>query len=310
MSPEQVRGGADIGGASDVFSFGSVMVFAATGHGPFDAEDSFAAAYRVVHEEPDLAGTPGWLRKIVLRCLAKDPARRPAPTELLAELATPPPPGGHITRRTPAGTLGETPAGTPGPASRPAWEELTHTSVRTPRPAPTPTVVDRPATGRSPRTRATRPAVAAAALATAAALGAFYLTGRDDHSAGPTPDASKVTASAPATTRAPSPTPHTSAPSPDTSGPPSPDLPSDMVTVKLTAMGGASFVAAKDGHGRTFYEGVLAEGDTKTFQDRTKISLIIGNAGNVRLTVNGKSLGAPGEPGQVQRLVFTPEDGA
>ncbi|MER6141235.1 RodZ domain-containing protein [Streptomyces sparsogenes] len=314
MSPEQVRGGADIGGASDVFSFGSVMVFTATGHGPFDAEDSFAAAYRVVHEEPDLAGTPDWLRRIVLRCLAKDPARRPTPTELLTELATPPPPDDHVTPRTPAdapaGTPGDASGNASGPASRPAWDEITHTSVHTPHPAPTPTVVDRPATGRSPRTRATWLAVAAAALATAAALGAFYLTGRDDHSTGATPETSKATTSAPATSPTPSATPSSTTPSPDTSSPPPPDLPADRVTVELTAVGGASFVEAKDSHDRTLYQDVLADGDSRTFQDRTKVTLVIGNAGHVRLTVNGKSLGTPGEPGQVQRLVFTPEDGA
>ncbi|MFZ3472123.1 hypothetical protein ACODT3_15790 [Streptomyces sp. 4.24] len=42
--------------------------------------------YDVVHAEPDLSGVPAGLRGIVERCLAKDPAARPTPAELLGLL--------------------------------------------------------------------------------------------------------------------------------------------------------------------------------------------------------------------------------
>ncbi|MEV7212541.1 PQQ-binding-like beta-propeller repeat protein [Kitasatospora cineracea] len=94
MSPEQAAG-RRLGPAGDVFSLGSVLVFAATGHGPFDhAEDGGAPSaasllYRVVHDEPDLSGVPGPLLPAVAACLAKDPADRPSPAGLGALLGEP-----------------------------------------------------------------------------------------------------------------------------------------------------------------------------------------------------------------------------
>ncbi|MFJ5232219.1 PQQ-binding-like beta-propeller repeat protein [Kitasatospora sp. NPDC088391] len=91
MSPEQAAG-RRTGPAGDVFSLGSVLVLAATGHGPFEhAEDGGAPSaasllYRVVHDGPDLSGLPAELRPAVTACLAKEPGERPAPEELAALL--------------------------------------------------------------------------------------------------------------------------------------------------------------------------------------------------------------------------------
>ncbi|MFC5664242.1 protein kinase [Kitasatospora misakiensis] len=83
MSPEQANG-LPAGPAGDVFSLGAVLAYAATGTMPFGSGVSAPVLlYRVVHEEPDLAGlAPGPLRSIVLDCLAKDPAARPTPGRL------------------------------------------------------------------------------------------------------------------------------------------------------------------------------------------------------------------------------------
>ena len=86
MSPEQARGRA-VGPPSDVFSLGSVLVFAATGQGPFGAGADAELLYRVAHEMPDLDQVPAELRPLAARCLAGDPARRPAPGDLLAHLS-------------------------------------------------------------------------------------------------------------------------------------------------------------------------------------------------------------------------------
>jgi hypothetical protein len=56
------------------------------------------------------------------------------------------------------------------------------------------------------------------------------------------------------------------------------------------------------------YEGILEEGERKTFTDKNKVRLVIGNAGGVTLTVNGRDLGAPGGDGQVVRVEFGPGD--
>ncbi|GGU90927.1 hypothetical protein GCM10010182_02060 [Actinomadura cremea] len=58
MSPEQCRGGR-VEQPSDVFSLGGLLVYAATGHGPFGAGAAHELAYRVVHGEPDLAALDG-----------------------------------------------------------------------------------------------------------------------------------------------------------------------------------------------------------------------------------------------------------
>jgi eukaryotic-like serine/threonine-protein kinase len=85
MSPEQAEGGA-VGQASDVFSLGAVIAFAATGAGPFGAGSTPALMYRVVHHQPDTSRLPGQIRPLIERCLAKDPRERPTPAALLAEL--------------------------------------------------------------------------------------------------------------------------------------------------------------------------------------------------------------------------------
>ncbi|MFI9359961.1 PQQ-binding-like beta-propeller repeat protein [Kitasatospora sp. NPDC053057] len=88
MSPEQASG-RPTGAPGDVFSLASVLVFAATGHGPFDSASGVAAQlYKVVHEEPDLTDVPPALRAILEHCLRKDPALRPLPAHLRAWLAT------------------------------------------------------------------------------------------------------------------------------------------------------------------------------------------------------------------------------
>ncbi|MCX4783153.1 protein kinase domain-containing protein [Streptomyces sp. NBC_01264] len=87
MSPEQLSAPARVRASSDVFSLGSVLVFAATGRGPFDAESHYMTAYRVVSEAPDIGELADPLRAVVGACLAKEAAARPEPDELLAVLA-------------------------------------------------------------------------------------------------------------------------------------------------------------------------------------------------------------------------------
>jgi serine/threonine protein kinase len=85
MSPEQAEG-KPADRASDVFALGCVIVFAATGRPPFGEGTPVSVLYRVVHAEPALDGLPPWLRELVARCLAKDPALRPTPQALVAAI--------------------------------------------------------------------------------------------------------------------------------------------------------------------------------------------------------------------------------
>jgi hypothetical protein len=93
MSPEQVLG-YDIGLASDMFSLGAVLTFAATGQGPFGSGSPGALMYRLVNKPASLDEVPAEVRPLVGRCLAKHPGDRPTAGELLAEVgAIQPAPG-------------------------------------------------------------------------------------------------------------------------------------------------------------------------------------------------------------------------
>ncbi|MCX4583866.1 serine/threonine-protein kinase [Streptomyces sp. NBC_01481] len=84
MSPEQIQG-ERVGPAGDVFSLGSVLAYAATGRLPFGRSDTgiHAVMFRIVSEEPDLSGVDGELRQLIADCLAKDPAQRPTPEQIV-----------------------------------------------------------------------------------------------------------------------------------------------------------------------------------------------------------------------------------
>ncbi|WP_160159302.1 serine/threonine-protein kinase [Streptomyces sp. SLBN-118] len=81
LAPEQASAGGS-GAPGDVFSLAAVLVYAATGQGPFSHPDEeFSAAvllYRIVHEEPNLDGVPAALVSVLRSCLAKNPQRRPS----------------------------------------------------------------------------------------------------------------------------------------------------------------------------------------------------------------------------------------
>ncbi|QDY79348.1 helix-turn-helix domain-containing protein [Streptomyces qinzhouensis] len=84
--------------------------------------------------------------------------------------------------------------------------------------------------------------------------------------------------------------------------------PADKVTVKLTVVKDKSWISAKAANGRKIFDGTLAEGDTRTFQDDRRINLVLGNAGVIELYVNGKKIDDEFKQGQVERLSYTKGD--
>ncbi|GAA0898978.1 MULTISPECIES: protein kinase domain-containing protein [Streptomyces violaceusniger group] len=88
MSPEQLRDPREVGPESDVFSLATVLVYAATGQSPFDADSPYMTAYHVVYEPPALDTVTGPLRDAVADCLSKEPSARPGLDELLDRLRT------------------------------------------------------------------------------------------------------------------------------------------------------------------------------------------------------------------------------
>ncbi|MEE1790455.1 DUF4115 domain-containing protein [Streptomyces sp. BE308] len=84
--------------------------------------------------------------------------------------------------------------------------------------------------------------------------------------------------------------------------------PRDKVTVKLSATQGKSWISAKDHNGRLLFDGLLLQDESKTFQDKERIDLVLGDAGAIELFVNGKKVEDQFEPGQVERLSYTKGD--
>ncbi|WP_317443165.1 serine/threonine-protein kinase [Streptomyces collinus] len=116
LAPEQALG-HDVGGAADVFALGAVLV-AAAGGSAWGEGTPMGLMYRSVHEPPDTSAVPAGLVDVVTACLAKDPAARPTPAELLDRLT------------------GE-PFG-PDRADTPSYPPTLATAPPAPRPAPTP----------------------------------------------------------------------------------------------------------------------------------------------------------------------------
>jgi hypothetical protein len=81
MSPEQATGGRELDERSDIYSLGAVAYYVLTGRPPFDEGSGIGALIAHARDPvvpPSLvrSGIPDDLERVVLRCLAKDPAER------------------------------------------------------------------------------------------------------------------------------------------------------------------------------------------------------------------------------------------
>ncbi|CUU57060.1 WD domain-containing protein, G-beta repeat-containing protein [Parafrankia irregularis] len=85
MAPEQARSGL-ITPAADVFAWGGVLVYAATGHHPFGTGPAATLLRRVVNDEPALDGFEDSLRPLVEDAMRKNPQERPTAEQLYARL--------------------------------------------------------------------------------------------------------------------------------------------------------------------------------------------------------------------------------
>jgi serine/threonine protein kinase len=85
MAPEHLNG-QPIGPAADVFAWGMLVSYAASGSHPFGSDTDLGLARRIANAEPCLIGLPPDLGALVRAALAKDPASRPSARELLLSL--------------------------------------------------------------------------------------------------------------------------------------------------------------------------------------------------------------------------------
>src|SRR5499427_10505685 len=65
MAPEQARDTRQATMASDIFSLGATLLYAATGHAPYQGETVMDVLVRLATEPPDMAGLPGELTDLV-----------------------------------------------------------------------------------------------------------------------------------------------------------------------------------------------------------------------------------------------------
>ena len=88
MGPERFdpTRAAEVGPTTDIFAWGAVVTYAATGHTPFAPEAMIATAAGVGLPAPDLSRLPQPLLDLVARALNEDPHQRPTAHELLEQL--------------------------------------------------------------------------------------------------------------------------------------------------------------------------------------------------------------------------------
>ena len=92
-SPEQLRG-KPLDVRSDIYAVGATLYYLLTGRPPFDDRDVMALVSRIATESPTSPRevrpeVPRALAAVVLQCLAKSPAHRPASYRALANLLEP-----------------------------------------------------------------------------------------------------------------------------------------------------------------------------------------------------------------------------
>jgi Tol biopolymer transport system component len=107
MAPEQARGKV-VDRRADIWSFGVVLTEMLTGERAFKGDDVTEVLAKVIEREPDLAklpaSTPPEVRRLIARCLMKDPKQRLRDVGeariLLDEAATAPTSSGSVPVRT------------------------------------------------------------------------------------------------------------------------------------------------------------------------------------------------------------------
>ncbi|MGP7999428.1 MAG: serine/threonine-protein kinase [Streptosporangiaceae bacterium] len=86
LAPEVIEG-QPAAAAADVHAWGGTVAFAATGRPPFGTGSYETIFYRIVNGQPDLAGVPTPMAGLLGAALRRNPAARPAASQLCAASA-------------------------------------------------------------------------------------------------------------------------------------------------------------------------------------------------------------------------------
>jgi cytoskeletal protein RodZ len=76
------------------------------------------------------------------------------------------------------------------------------------------------------------------------------------------------------------------------------------VNLVVTGISGKSWIGLTNANGEQVFNGQISLGQVETFNDPQLIKAVIGNAGAVKLNLNGSDLGVAGAEGEVVRLDF------
>jgi len=76
------------------------------------------------------------------------------------------------------------------------------------------------------------------------------------------------------------------------------------VNLVLTGVYGKSWVGISNLDGQVIFNGQITQEQVVTFNDPKVLKVVIGNAGAIKLNLNGTDLGVPGADGEVVRLDF------
>jgi serine/threonine-protein kinase len=90
MSPEAIRSPDRVDARSDLYSLGAIAYYLLTGHPVFQAESAIEVCAKHMHATPTplselVPGVDVELEAVVMACLAKNPAQRPASARVLRE---------------------------------------------------------------------------------------------------------------------------------------------------------------------------------------------------------------------------------
>ena len=200
IAPEQITT-QQVTPAVDVFAWGCLVAFAASGRNPFGQGSFQIMAARAVHADPEIGDLPPSLAGLVQASLRKDPAQRPSARDLLlalvggsgeaavttelGEMWTSPPAGTPVVppAADPSATSQDVPAPVPVPQPRPEPRTEPRTEPVYERRTDPPTAREfpvPPARGRGPSRRSVFAASTATGVLVAGIVaGAVYYTGRE-----------------------------------------------------------------------------------------------------------------------------------
>lgn len=80
------------------------------------------------------------------------------------------------------------------------------------------------------------------------------------------------------------------------------------VVVEIVAVRGRTWASVTGSDGSSLFEGLIPQGETRTFVDGASVRVVLGDAGAVDIAVNGEARGAAGDTGSLAVLTFPVAD--